>query len=356
MKKTNGTETLLNMFPYPVITVEKGKITAVNDAAKAKQISCGIQIAGLICNGKEEYESFTGGYLSISLLVDGISFLTGVTRVDEADIFHLYGESKEAEFRTMALIAQQMRQPLANVMTCLNDLLPAAANNQDAEMVKKAEQANRGMYQLLRRINNLSAMSGFSGNRDYAFATCNVSAFFAEIMERSANLAKDTGKSLAFIPLPMDVFSVIDSEMLERAIYNLVSNAIKFSPEGSTITAKLSLVNQKIRFTIQNTCDEDVNLQNLFSRFLREPGIEDSRYGIGLGIPLVRYTAATHRGSLLMDQPEANVVRFSLTIPICQKHTGALHSPIRGLDYLGGYDHALVELSDILPPEAFRNI
>lgn len=356
MKKTNGTETLLNMFPYPVFTVENGKITAVNDSAKARQITCGSQIANMISSGKEEYQSFNGGYLSISLSVEGLDYLAGVTRIDESDIFHLYGESKEAELRTMALIAQQMRQPLANIMAELNDLLPTSAIQQNNEMAQKANQINRGVYQLLRRISNLSAMSSFSGNRKYAFTTCNISAFFAEIMERCANLAEKAGKVLEFIPLSADVYSVVDSEMLERSVFNLVSNAIKFSQDGSKITAKLSFVKQKIRFTIQNPCAEDVNLQNLFSRFLREPGLEDSRYGIGLGIPLVRYAAAAHKGSLLMDQPEENTVRFSLTIPICQNHAGTFQSPIRGLDYLGGYDHALVELSDILPPEAFKNI
>lgn len=356
MEKSTGAETLLNMFLHPVFGVENGQITAANDAAKARQIPAGVPVADLITNGLEEYEAFEGGYLSINLCVEGVSYLAGITRADGTDIFHLYSDSMEAEFRTMALISQQMRQPLSNIMANLDALLPADAIRQDPEMARKADQINRGIYQMIRKVSNLSAMSGFSGNREYAISMQNISAFVGEIMERCTALAEKAGKTLQFTPAQVDIFSLTDSELLERAIYNLVSNAIKFSPENSTITARLTQANQKIRFTIQNTCEENTNLQNLFSRFLREPGLEDSRYGIGLGIPLVRFCAASHKGSLLMDRPEANMVRFSLTLPIRQDSAGALRSPIRGLDYLGGYDHGLIELSDVLPSEAFRDI
>ena len=88
---------------------------------------------------------------------------------------------------------------------------------------------------------------------------------------------------------------------------------------------------------------------SIHSRYLRQPGIEDSRFGIGLGMVLIRSTAALHGGTVLIDQPQGSGTRITMTLAIRQNTGGQLRSPMLRVDYSGERDHGLLELSESLP-------
>ena len=92
----------------------------------------------------------------------------------------------------------------------------------------------------------------------------------------------------------------------------------------------------------------------MFSRYLRQPALEDSRYGIGLGMVLIRTAAANHGGAVLIDQPEGTGTRITMTLSIRQSKETVLRSNILRVDYAGERDHGLIELSDCLPAELYE--
>ena len=92
---------------------------------------------------------------------------------------------------------------------------------------------------------------------------------------------------------------------------------------------------------------------SLFHRYLRQPGIEDSRFGLGLGIRMVHSVALQHGGTLLVSQGENGGTRTVMTLAIRQREQTQMRSPVFPLDYSGGFDHTLVELADVLPAELF---
>lgn len=346
MEKPNESVKILNMFLHPVFTVKDGIITDCNTTAAAKQIKIGTPISDLIPDSIAEYEGFTCGYLSLSIVLDDIKHLSTVIRSDDVDVFHLISADLSAEFRTMSLIAQQIRKPLSNILSATDALLPTITEHDGQD---QANQISKNLYQILRLATNLSTAERFSVQQSNSMEMQSIPELIKETMEKAIALVDDKGKRLQFSGLPEDIEGIADADLLERAIYNLVSNALKFSPVSSEVHSKLIRNGNKLRFIIQNDIDENTDLSNLYARFMREPGIEDGRHGVGLGIPLVQYVASVHNGSLLMDQPDQQKVRFTLTIPIRQDAVRILRSPFGFFDYLGGHDHALVELSDVLP-------
>ena len=90
-------------------------------------------------------------------------------------------------------------------------------------------------------------------------------------------------------------------------------------------------------------------------RYVRDAAIEDCRHGLGLGIPLIQCAAAAHNGTLLMDHPSADSVRFTLTLSTVSSGIPVVKTPFPNFDYLGGWDHGLVELSDVLPASVFED-
>ena len=57
---------------------------------------------------------------------------------------------------------------------------------------------------------------------------------------------------------------------------------------------------------------------NVFNRFMRQPGLGDSRFGLGLGLNIVHNTATAHGGTVLLENPPTGGVRITMTLKIRQ--------------------------------------
>jgi hypothetical protein len=72
---------------------------------------------------------------------------------------------------------------------------------------------------------------------------------------------------------------------------------------------------------------------------------------------LVCSAASVHGGTVLIDHPAPNQIRITVTIPIQTDSSNLIRSPLFNLgDYAGGYDKGLLELSELLPAEFYRQI
>lgn len=346
MKNPNESTAMLDMFTHPVFRVEGDTVIQTNTYAAACGVKNGDSIASMISHNREDYAAFAG-CLSTGIEIEGVPYIATVFRTEDGDIFHLQTGEETPELRVLALAAQQLRAPLSEVMTAAEGL----SDKETAGII------NKGLYQLLRQIGNMSAASTYRQGRLYGMETVNAVSVINEIMQKALLLCNKNEKRLEYKSLTEDIYCPIDREMLERALYNLISNAIKFAPAGSVAFATLTIRNGKLRFSVESRIDDtSLTQSNLFMRYVREPNVEDGRHGLGLGIPLTQSAAAAHGGTLLMDRPSDDTVRFTITISTENPKGPIVSTPFPDFDYMGGWDHSLVELSDILPPSAFENI
>ena len=215
-------------------------------------------------------------------------------------------------------------------------------------MQEQSAGKNRGLYQMLRIVGN---MSDAGLNRSSRQDTCDICAVIAEIFGKASAMVYHGGISLSYTGPQEAVYALADTEQLERAVLNILSNAIKFSPSGSTIRVSLTRNGSLLTLSVLDSGDgipEGIQ-HTLFRRYLRQPGIEDSRFGIGLGMVLIRNAATAHGGTVLIDQPQGTGTRVTLTLAIRQNTDTQLRSPVLRVDYAGERDHCLLELSESLP-------
>lgn len=346
----------LNMIDRPAFCVKNGFVLAVNSAAEKNMIQAGTDIREIITQNRDVYDAFSNGELFLTITAGESSYNAHITRTDEYDIFTIEQTDEDLQLQALALAAQQLRIPLSNLML-LSDRILSNFNTDDSDTQLQIGQINRSMYKMLRIITNMSDASSYKNTVRDEMKTINFTAVFGEIIEKVQTISKSTGKELLYSGPDTVVFGLANEIKLGRAIYNLLSNALKFSPDGSTIEAKMTANRNKLSFSVSNQCMDSANASNFQSRYSRKPAIEDDRFGLGLGMTLVSSVACAHGGTVLIDHPEANQTRVTMTIAITQDHTGVVRSPVFRIgDYTGGQDNGLLELSEILPADLYTEI
>lgn len=340
---------MLDLMLRPGFCVRENQILHVNAAAQGLPFSLGGDVRSLLMTGVEEYENLTDGCLYLKLAISSNGWGAIVTRMDQWDIFLLDPMQNDSALQAMALAARDLRRSLSCIMIAAQRMSPLA----DAHAQEQVARLNRGVYQMLRTISNMSDAGRYAVNSCQEL--CEIGALFSEILEKGRAVLESIGIGLDYQGLAAPVYTLADREQLERAILNLLSNAAKASAPGGRISVSLSRTGRLLRLCVlDDGCGIDPSLRSgAFQRYLRQPSIEDSQQGIGLGMVLIRSAAANHGGTVLIDQPGETGTRVTMTMVIRDSDSNALRSPILRPDYAGGWDHALVEFSDILPLEAF---
>lgn len=356
METLQQIDSFLEMMDRPAFFVEDGIITKINQIAKNRSIKLGTPIAKMLPKLNPEYDSFTQGCLHLTVFIKRLSCRASVTRYSNGDIFLLERNFDRIQLQTMALSAQQLRVPLANMVTMAEELIPKLAESEDPEIRFQATHLNKGLYQIIRLVSNMADAERYYAADAPELESTSVPVFFNHLMERLTVIAEAAGRQINYTPYPTRRFGLVNREMLERAVYNIVSNAIKFSDASSPIDASVTIDGDRLRFTVR---DYGTGIPNqawgtLYSRYQREPSAEDSRFGIGLGMTLIHTAAAAHGGTVLVDQPEGSGTRVTMTIRISNAPANMLRTPtMRISSYSGEMDNAMVEFSEILPAELF---
>jgi len=347
MENTHTYDPLLEIMERPAFLVTDGIIRQVNQAAQQRLIVTGEPISQYLDRDLPAYEEFRSGCLYLNLSIRKINCSACVTDLENAHLF-LLDEPSDPKLEALSLAAQQLRLPMNSVFL--------AAETMDDR--KKASQISQSLSQMHRIICNMADAVRYYDQTAFCGETTDLNPFFSEIVEKSAALLHGTGVQLKYTALPQNAVSIIDRQMLERAILNLISNAVKFSPKHSTVDIKLSCKGHMLYFTIHDAGEGiDPKIQkSVFTRYTRIPGIEDGRHGLGLGLSVVRSAAANHGGTVLIDSPQTGGTRVTMTLDLRPRDENLLRSPIAipTVDYAGGHDHTLVELSDVLPSNAYK--
>lgn len=355
MNDQKTVQNLLDQMPQPGFCVKENTIFALNQAAQAMTLRTGDPVAPLLSVGCEDYALFSGGTMYLTLEIAGQPHSASVLRMEDMDLFLLEQADDTEEFQAMSLVSMELRRPLTNVITSARQLM-AEQDLSDPAVADCTARMNQGLMQLMRLVCNLS-----DAGRYRSFArkeTRDASAFFLELFEKAETLTANTGLRLSREVPRETIFTLMDPEQLERAVWNLISNAVKFTPRGGHIQLKLSRRGRRLFLTIADSGSgiaENVRA-TLFRRYQRTPEIEDSRFGLGLGMVIVRSAAANHGGTVLVDQPEGTGTRFTMTLAIEQSKGSSLCSPMLYPDYSSGWDHGLVELADCLPPDLYEKL
>ena len=340
MNQKSDCESMLSQILQPAFLVQDGIITAVNQNASNRLIETGTAVDDFISLGKDEYSQLQNGSLYLGINISGTEYPCVVTCLDDKKLFTIESDAVQSELQVLSLAAQQLSFPISELSLLLDQL----------DDTPKKAQINQNLFRLKRIINNMADTSRFESaipNLQY----CDVTAVFTEILEKAETLLSRSGIQVTYHLPGKPVYSMIHQDMLRRAVYNLISNAAKFSANRA-VDIQLKQNQNKLYLTVNSQMDCGNISGNLFNRYLRQPGLEERKYGLGLGMSLIHAAAVAHGGTVLIQQVKKKF-QATMTLSITQSNGSTVRSPMLFPDIYGGNDQALIELSDVLSSELY---
>lgn len=266
-------------------------------------------------------------------------------------------EQHGTEAALLPNIASQMRILLSNLYLAASQIIPREQREQDPTLDAKAAILEQSFFRLLRLVNSMSAAEYLSDEQTLALRDADLVKLVSDVCESSADLAEQLDLQLKFICAMDRRICAIHPAAVEQLLYHLLSNALKFTPAGGTVTVELKKSGETLRLTVSDTGRgiPPERLAHLFDGCFQPGQPTPAPFGLGLGLPLCRAIAEKHGGSITVESIPGKGSRFMVSLP--DRQLGSQLSDVPPV-YNGGFSRPLLGLADALPSAAFavRNL
>ncbi|RAP38997.1 hypothetical protein DID80_01300 [Candidatus Marinamargulisbacteria bacterium SCGC AAA071-K20] len=348
LKQSQEKESILSNMSEGVITVDKDKkITTINQAAKT--YFCNNQ-ADLIGRSVEEVIRNTTIQTLIQKALDNqVSVETDITishpqpyqlqaqgtcLLDSHNkctgaliVIHNITHIKKLEaIRTnfVANVSHELKTPVTLIKGFLETLFRGAADNKverDEFLSIIQDHANR-LDAIIEDLLSLSRIEQENNEESIETNTEILNNVIKQAVNFCSKNAQNRHTKLIFNS-SKDILSKINFTLMEQAVINLIDNAIKYSPENSTV--KIDITQSSLE-TIITVSDQGVgipktHIPHLFERFYRVDKARSREIGgTGLGLSIVKHIAQAHKGSVSVNSKENEGSHFLIHIPTTQSN------------------------------------
>lgn len=248
-------------------------------------------------------------------------------------------ERLKSEF--ISIVSHELRTPLTSIKNSLDILQSGRCGDVTQSADKFLSMAIRNVQRLSGIINDLLDLSKIeAGKMDFNFVPANINTVIDYVKSALSEVAKTKGLTLITNEAENLPQIIADTQRLEQVLTNLVSNAIKFTPENKQIKISSKLINAKDivineyfkdEFKILSgdyiqVCVEDEgigiaekDLLHAFDKFAQiENSLSRKAGGTGLGLPIARQLLEAHHGAIWCDSELNKGSKFYFIIPIKQ--------------------------------------
>lgn len=222
------------------------------------------------------------------------------------------------EHRLTSDVAHELRTPLmamqATVEAMQDGVLPA-----DQEHLATVATEVRRLSRLVDAMLKLSRME--NGKTPLHIERCDVVGLANDLVTYQAQLFKDNGLELTFENRTghESFYINVDPDLIREAIVNLLSNAMRYTPEGGRVRLAVARKRSDILISVSDTgigiAKEDI--PRVFSRFWRsEASRERVAGGLGVGLSLTKEIIDRHNGTISVDSEIGVGTTFTLHLPM----------------------------------------
>ena len=297
----------------------EGLVLPVTGAAQATPIGCLVVAASPRRRIDDSYRGFfelIAGHLA-SAIANARAYEESEARAQAL------AELDRAKTAFFSNVSHEFRTPLTLLLGPLEDALADRTSPLPEVQRERVEVAQRNSLRLLRLVNTLLDVARVeAGRMDAAFEPTDLAAYTVDLASGFRSAAERAGLRFTVDCPPLEAPVYVDREMWEKIVFNLLSNALKFTLAGEIavrLTADETMARLEVRDTGSGIAAHE--LPRIFERFhrVREAGGR-THEGTGIGLALVQELARLHGGAVSAASVPGQGSTFEVTLPCGPGH------------------------------------
>lgn len=231
-------------------------------------------------------------------------------------------ETEKLKSIFITTISHEFRTPI-NIILSTAHLLSIKANEPSLDkdyFLNKLNYITQNGNRLLKLVNNIIDVTRLeSGFITANFSYKNIVQVIEDTVMSTVDLAKTFNIEIIFDTEKEEINTYIDTNKIERCILNLLSNSIKFTPDGGRIYVSINANNNEVIIKVHDTgtgIPED-KLKNIFNRFYQaDSSLHRNTEGSGLGLYIVKGLIELHKGTISVESQYGEGTTFTIALPI----------------------------------------
>ena len=248
----------------------------------------------------------------------------GVTTIAGLFLFILYRNRQKTNTKLKELdkiksnffanISHEFRTPLTLIADPINEALDNdALSDKKRQQFTVAQQNSERLLSLVNQVLDLSKID--AGQLKLHIQNDNALKLISALSASFSYSAKQKGISYLVNIEKKEENVWFDKDAVEKITINLLSNALKYTPENGSVTCNAYTDNNRLFFEIKNTgkglSSEDLN--NIFERFYQS---NEQNQGTGIGLALVKELVELHKGTISVNSVPNAWTTFTVTLPV----------------------------------------
>jgi PAS domain S-box-containing protein len=225
-------------------------------------------------------------------------------------------ELNEMKSKFVSMASHEFRTPLASILMANETIENYFDRLSREEMMKYLERIRKNSEFLREMINKFLNLSRIETGRMPFHAELTGIVEFTDTWMNEYPVKHSVKHNLTFSGMSDEVYIDIDRQLFSQVLENLVSNAAKYSDEGSDIAITLQEEENSLTLSIsdQGLGIPDDDQKNLFTPFFRASNIGNI-HGTGLGLPLVKHVVDRHGGKIWFESRLNAGTTFYIQLP-----------------------------------------
>lgn len=229
-------------------------------------------------------------------------------------------QATEEKLRFYSYISHEFRTPLSLILTPVEDLLNQKAISQK-ELKSGLQYIQKNAHRLLRLVDQMLDLRKTDAGKQLLQASeQDIGQFVREIVTDFQQRARKYKIDLQFITPTQNIPLWFDVEKLDKVLFNLLSNAFKYTPKGGFIHVQVEELADTVHIIIADNGEGMTDNEKERAFDLYFSGQKKYSLGTGLGLALSREFVYLHHGEIEVSSQKNKGTTFTISLPKSDKH------------------------------------
>jgi signal transduction histidine kinase/DNA-binding response OmpR family regulator len=238
-----------------------------------------------------------------------------------AESNELLKEAHAVQNQFFTNISHEFRTPLTLILGPSKQLLDVIRENSAREQLTLIHRSARKLNRLVDELLDISKIE--AGEMKLRACPANLVSVVKELALSFCSLAERKKICLNIIPEENEIIVYIDKDKFDKIITNVLSNAVKFTPEGGSVdlVIRRNKMNAEVVVSDSGIGIPKEQLDKIFDRFFQVYGGHTREYeGTGIGLSLTKELIDLHKGKIVVESEEGRGTTFKLIFPLGKDH------------------------------------